>query len=108
MSASYGRGWRALREAAFALYGRQCHLRLEGCTNYADTVDHLDAVALAGSRLPTIDRVRPACRHCNFSHGATLGNALRKGQLPAAPTRPHQPKPSRDWFGTASRPTDES
>lgn len=93
-SRAYTRGWKQLCEAAFALYGRQCHLKLEGCTHYADTVDHLDPAVLHGTHLPTLDRVRPACKHCNYSEGARLRNALHSGH----PITPHaEPAPSRDW-----------
>jgi 5-methylcytosine-specific restriction endonuclease McrA len=60
-----GYAWQQLTKRAYALYGRDCHLRLPGCTHYADTVDHLDSRAVHGTALPSIDRVRPACRHCN-------------------------------------------
>ena len=89
VSPAYGRGWKTYRELVFRRYGRGCLIRLDGCTGYATTVDHMDPVALHGAGLPSLDRLRPACRHCNSSLGASLGNRLRKG-LP-------EPSPSRDW-----------
>jgi hypothetical protein len=90
MSAAYGRQWNVFRRQVFRHYGRGCMVRLPGCTGYATTVDHLDPVALHGAALPSLDRVRPACLHCNSSLGATLGNALRRGTNPDA-------RPSREW-----------
>jgi hypothetical protein len=89
-AAAYGPAWRRFRLQVFRHYGRTCLVRLDGCTGYATTVDHLDAVALHGASLPSLDRVRPACLHCNSSLGATLGNVLRKGTNPDV-------RPSREW-----------
>jgi hypothetical protein len=63
-----------------------CTLRLPGCTGLATTIDHQPAITehahVRGAQCCTL---RPACHHCNSSHGATLGNRRRN------PT-------SRDWY----------
>ena len=92
-SQPYTRGWKQLREQAFAVYGRQCRIGLPGCTRVATTIDHIDPVAVHGAALPTLDRVRPACPHCNYSLGARLGNSRRGRGSGATP----MPTPSRAW-----------
>jgi 5-methylcytosine-specific restriction endonuclease McrA len=64
-------GWRRLRAATFARYGRACWR----CGAYATTVDHVVAVVLGGTH--DLSNLRPCCQHCNSSAGASVGNRLR-------------------------------
>lgn len=64
-------GWRKIRAEVFRVKGRQCWR----CHGYADSVDHIVAVALGGSH--ALSNLRPACTSCNSSTGAALGNRLR-------------------------------
>jgi 5-methylcytosine-specific restriction endonuclease McrA len=64
-------GWRALRAATFARWGRACWR----CGTYATTVDHVVAAVLGGSH--DLSNLRPACSRCNSSAGASVGNRLR-------------------------------
>jgi len=70
-------GWRRLRAATFARWGRACWR----CGGYANTVDHILPVALGGGH--DLGNLRPACGSCNSSTGASMGNRLR-------PRRPRQ------------------
>jgi 5-methylcytosine-specific restriction endonuclease McrA len=63
--------WAALRRAVFARDGHVCWR----CGRYATTVDHAVPVVLGGTH--HLSNLRPACAHCNYSTGATLGNRLR-------------------------------
>ena len=45
------------------------------CGRQADTVDHVLPVRLGGTSI--LDNLVPACRRCNLSRGAKLGNARR-------------------------------
>jgi 5-methylcytosine-specific restriction endonuclease McrA len=74
-------GWRRLREATFARWGRACWR----CGAYATTVDHVVAVVLGGTH--DLSNLRPCCQHCNSSTGASVGNRLR----PRRPGRPGRP-----------------
>jgi 5-methylcytosine-specific restriction endonuclease McrA len=64
-------GWRALRAATFARWGRACWR----CGAYATTVDHVVAVVLGGTH--DLSNLRPCCSTCNSSAGARVGNRLR-------------------------------
>jgi 5-methylcytosine-specific restriction endonuclease McrA len=64
-------GWRKLWAATFARWGRSCWR----CGAYAGTVDHVLPVALGGGH--ELDNLRPCCRRCNSSMGASMGNRLR-------------------------------
>ena len=78
-------GWRKLRRAVFARYGRACWR----CGRYANTVDHVRPVVLGGTH--DIGNLRPACGHCSSSAGASIGNRLRGGAV-------YRPGPSsRRW-----------
>lgn len=46
-----------------ATYGRQCWLKLAGCTKIATTKDHITPYAQGGT--DDISNFRPACRSCN-------------------------------------------
>src|SRR2546430_149501 len=80
------RGWRKLREATFARWGRQCWR----CGGYATTVDHVTPVCLGGGH--ELGNLRPACRRCNYGTRASIGNRLR-GYRPADSPVRH----SRRW-----------
>lgn len=95
-------GWRKTRELVFARYGRRCWK----CGRYADTVDHVVAVALGGTH--DLSNLRPACAADNYGSGAALGNRIgqprgymRRGRKPAPPRRaPAAAAPlrtSRNW-----------
>jgi 5-methylcytosine-specific restriction endonuclease McrA len=64
-------GWAKLRTATFARWGRQCWR----CGAYATTVDHVVPRVLGGGH--ELANLRPACRRCNYSTGAAVGNRLR-------------------------------
>jgi 5-methylcytosine-specific restriction endonuclease McrA len=64
-------GWRKIRLQVFATYGRSCWR----CGAWANTVDHVVAVALGGGH--ELSNLRPACAHHNYSAGASLGNRLQ-------------------------------
>jgi 5-methylcytosine-specific restriction endonuclease McrA len=64
-------GWRTLRAVTFARYGRQCWR----CGAPATTIDHVIPVVLGGGH--DLGNLRPACSHCNYSTGATIGNRIR-------------------------------
>jgi 5-methylcytosine-specific restriction endonuclease McrA len=64
-------GWRRLRAATFARYGRACWR----CGAYANSVDHIIPVVLGGGH--DLGNLRPACSSCNSSTGASVGNRLR-------------------------------
>jgi 5-methylcytosine-specific restriction endonuclease McrA len=94
-------GWRALREATFARYGRACWR----CGAYATTVDHVVAVVLGGTH--DLSNLRLCCSRCNSSAGASVGNRLRPltarqrqaiavKRAEAGMPRP-VPRSSRDW-----------
>jgi 5-methylcytosine-specific restriction endonuclease McrA len=63
--------WKAIRRAVFATKGRLCWW----CGRPATTIDHVLPVVLGGGHTP--DNLVPACRRCNYSRGATVGNRLR-------------------------------
>jgi 5-methylcytosine-specific restriction endonuclease McrA len=79
-------GWQKLRAATFARWGRACWR----CGAYASTVDHVVPRVLGGTH--DLDNLRPACRRCNFSTGASVGNRLRGGRMVVRPWRS-----SRQW-----------
>jgi len=83
-------GWRKLRAAVFARWSRSCWR----CGAWAGSVDHVLPVALGGGH--ELDNLRPCCRRCNSSMGATVGNRLRgarrHGQTGQQPWRT-----SRNW-----------
>lgn len=47
--------------------GRECMVRLPGCTGRATTRDHITPVAQGGTDAPS--NLRPACRPCNSKRG---------------------------------------
>jgi 5-methylcytosine-specific restriction endonuclease McrA len=88
-----GHAWQKLTRAAYARYGRNCHLQLPGCTGYADTIDHIVPRMIAGPTVPTLDDVRPACRHCNTTRGNKQRAALRRTH-----TQPPRTVRRRNWL----------
>ena len=52
-----------------------CAIGLDCCTRIATTADHIIAVSEGGS--DELENLRPACRPCNSSLGASLGNRQR-------------------------------
>jgi 5-methylcytosine-specific restriction endonuclease McrA len=90
-------GWKVLRAACFAQYGRKCWR----CGAPATEADHVKPVVLGGA--DTLANLRPSCKRCNSRAGAIVGNKLRgmrrHGLMP--PAKPPKPAPewtpSRDW-----------
>lgn len=60
-------------------------------TRAADTADHLTPYVLGGD--DSLDNLVPACRSCNSSRGAKLGNQRRARGNPTTKSEP-QPQPS--------------
>jgi hypothetical protein len=59
------------------------------------TLDHVEAVALAGS--PELDNVRLAHMSCNSFHGGTVSSGGRRWALPASHHRPiPRPAPGQE------------
>ncbi|MGN6174652.1 MAG: HNH endonuclease [Streptosporangiaceae bacterium] len=63
-------GWYSLRKTVFATKGRLCWY----CSRPATTVDHVRPLCLGGTN--DLTNLVPACRRCNFSRGARVGNRL--------------------------------
>jgi 5-methylcytosine-specific restriction endonuclease McrA len=72
--------------ATFAAKGRACWW----CGRPATTIDHVLAVVLGGTN--DLANLVPACKRCNFSRGASLGNQIRAGQVYQRPWRT-----ARNW-----------
>jgi len=58
----YGRRYRQNRARVLGA-SRECALKLEGCTGWADQVDHVVEVDRGGPS--TLDNLVPSCRTCN-------------------------------------------
>jgi 5-methylcytosine-specific restriction endonuclease McrA len=85
-------GWKRIRERVFARDGRGCW----ACGAYANSVDHIVAVALGGTL--DLSNLRPACSHHNSSAGASLGNRMRPPRpLTARQRQAIAWKSSRRW-----------
>ncbi|RWZ52947.1 HNH endonuclease [Labedella phragmitis] len=65
MAASRRGGPASRRVAQLVLetYGRECHLRLKGCTRVATTKDHVVPYSHGGADV--LENYRPACKACN-------------------------------------------
>ena len=81
-------GWRAIRQRVFQQYGTNCW---KCGAPGANTVDHVRPRILGGDH--SLANLRPACRRCNFSSGAAVGNRLRGGRVVVWRTV----RASRDW-----------
>lgn len=70
MSRSWQHGstsrWRKMRQIILAR-DPHCQLRLQGCTDRSDTVDHILAKSRGGSDEPS--NLQGACQHCNLLKG---------------------------------------
>jgi hypothetical protein len=58
------RRWRDVREEVLRRDLHRCQWRLAGCTEYADTVDHIVPRDWGGSMWDRVNLVA-ACKHCN-------------------------------------------
>lgn len=67
---------------------RRCSLRLEGCTYWADTADHVIPVDGGRNKMAFRGPLRPACKHCNSKRG--------KRAVGPASLRPAVDEPPRD------------
>jgi hypothetical protein len=73
--------WQKLRRAVIRRDG-QCMLRTSpNCRGTAETAHHVVAVAVDPSRFFDPTNVIASCGPCNFSHGAALGAAKRRGRI---------------------------
>lgn len=77
-----GRPWRRLREQILARDGYRCMIRGPKCKGLATTVDHIVALLLAPHLAHEPSNLRAACRSCNSSLGAKLGNPRRTTPAP--------------------------
>ena len=66
----YDHSYRTNRAAILSTWPRCTY-----CGHVADTVDHVVALASGGTN--AMDNLVPACKRCNSSRGAKLGNARR-------------------------------
>lgn len=64
-------GYHASRwsKAVLTRYGNVCALQLEGCTQVADTADHIIPRSERPDLAYDITNGRPACRRCNSRRG---------------------------------------
>ena len=46
-----------------AYYGNRCYLRLDGCTDAVEHIDHVKPISKGGAHI--LSNFRPACRSCN-------------------------------------------
>jgi 5-methylcytosine-specific restriction endonuclease McrA len=73
----------------------QCQIRRPGCTQIADTVDHIVSPALFGGQFLDPANLRAACRACNFSRGAEQANLTRAREERALRAKAYPPL--REW-----------
>ena len=62
--AVYGGQWPRVRKQILERDNHTCQIALPGCTVAANTVDHIQPVALGGAWYDA-DNLRAACKHCN-------------------------------------------
>jgi hypothetical protein len=58
-----GRASQRMTQLVLETYGRECHLRLKGCTRVATTKDHVVPYSHGGADV--LENYRPACKPCN-------------------------------------------
>jgi 5-methylcytosine-specific restriction endonuclease McrA len=59
------REWRRRSKACLQRDGYWCQIRLPGCTGRATVADHIVEMQQGGDRLPPLEGLQAACRHCN-------------------------------------------
>jgi len=64
------------RQEIFNRCNKQCELKLVGCTNNADTIDHWIPVTRGGSN--DLDNLRGSCLHCNQVKSTRLWEEIPK------------------------------
>jgi hypothetical protein len=99
MSTRNSWAWRKLRQQRLALArtnnepccrcGQPIDYALSGASKWGPTCDHLDPTSQGHPELTTPDRLGPAHRQCNISHGGKLGatktNQQRRQPITAQP-----------------------
>ena len=86
---------RSVQAKVVETYGNKCWLKFPGCTDRADTLDHLMPYSKGGT--DSVNNLRPACRHCNSLRADRLvqGRGIEVHVLLCAPRiRPHGGMPS--------------
>ena len=73
----HDRRWPAVRRAVFARDGRRCRIGLDGCTGWADTIDHVIELEDGGAPFD-LANLQPACRHCNSVKALEASRARSK------------------------------
>jgi 5-methylcytosine-specific restriction endonuclease McrA len=66
--------WRRLSRAIIERDGAVCQIRDRGCTQWATSADHIEAVVNGGAFWDPAN-LRAACRHCNSANGARVAAA---------------------------------
>ena len=69
--------WRRLRLLILERDRYTCKINDPGCTRVATQVDHVRALADGGDMWDP-SNLREACRHCNETRGADLGNRRKR------------------------------
>jgi 5-methylcytosine-specific restriction endonuclease McrA len=75
--------WRRLR-AQVIREEPQCRLRLEGCTGYSQTADHIIPKVLRPDLVMVRANCQGACRHCNAKRGKKTLAQARAPRVTAA------------------------
>ena len=78
-SRGYGAAWQRLRLVVLERDGRVCRW----CCGYADTVDHVRALADGGGLLDPTNLVA-CCRSCNSRRGQQVSARRRHGLAPGS------------------------
>lgn len=58
------------REFIFQRDNNRCKLKLDGCTEVAEEIDHIIPVSKGGSN--NIDNLQSSCKHCNLKKGSSI------------------------------------
>lgn len=61
----YSGPWKTIRREVLLRDDYRCQIKLEGCTQVAEEVDHILPVALGGEWFDK-DNLRASCRACNL------------------------------------------